>query len=457
MGFLVLDEIFDSWYIKKTASDFHLLFAEWHEADLRSFIRRDRNHPSVMAWSYGNEVGEQFTDAAGAAVSQMLHNIVHEEDPSRQSTSAMNYAKPYMPFPQPQDIISLNYQGNGIRDTNAYSQLSGIRTSPLFADFHAAFPTKMAMSSESASTLSTRGFYFFPITNETSAPVNSTSGGDPISFQVSGYELYSADFGSSPDKVFASLDNNTFAAGEYIWTGFDYIGEPTPYYAARSSYCGIIDTAGFKKDRYYIYQSRWRPDLKSAHILPHWTWPERTGKVTPVHVFSAADEAELFLNGKSQGRLKKTAFTYRFRWDSVVYQPGQLYVTAYKNGTLWATSSVETARAPSKLQLTADRTVLKADGYDLSFITVAILDNEGRTAPRANNTIAFSVQGPGEIVATDNGFPADFVPFPSIERNAYNGLALAIVRATAGVTGTIIVTAAAEGLASARIGLQASL
>lgn len=457
MGFLVLDEIFDVWYIQKTTADFYLIFPDWHEADLRSFIRRDRNHPSVFVWSYGNEVGEQFTDVAGAEVNQMLHDIAFDEDPSRQSTSAMNYAKPYMPFPVPQDIISLNYQGNGIRDTNAYSQLSGIRTNPLYADFHTTFPGKMIMSSESSSALSTRGSFIFPVTNETSAPVNDTSGGDSVGLQVSAYELYTANFGSSPDKVFASLDNNTFAAGEFVWTGWDYLGEPTPYYTARSSYSGIIDLAGFPKDRYYLYQSRWRPNLKSAHILPHWSWPERVGKVTPVHVFSAADEAELFLNGESQGRVKREGFTYRFRWDQVIYQPGKLVVNAYKNGTIWTTAFVQTADALAQLQLTADRTIIKADGYDLSFITVAVMDIKGNRAPRANNTIAFSIQGPGEIVATDNGFPADFVPFPSTERNAYNGLALAIVRAKLGAAGTIVVTATAAGLGGTHLALQATL
>jgi beta-galactosidase len=457
MGFLVVDEIFDSWVSPKTPSDFHLIFPEWHEPDLRSFIRRDRNHPSIIAWSYGNEVSEQYSGDAGAAMSQMLHDIVHDEDPTRQTTTGMNYAKAYMPFPRPQDIIGLNYQGSGIRNTNAYSALSGIRTLPNFPEFHSTFPEKMIITTESASALSSRGYYFFPVTNETSAPVNASSGGDPTDLQVSGYELYSADWGSSSDKVFASLDNNTYAASEFVWTGWDYLGEPTPYYASRSSYFGIIDLAGFKKDRYYMYQSRWRPDFKMAHILPHWTWPERVGQVTPVHVFSAADEAELFLNGVSQGRIHKSAFTYRFRWDQVVYQPGTLDVKTYKNGTLWTTSSVRTARAPSNLQLKADRTVIEADGYDLSFITVTVADILGDMVPRANNTIVFSIQGPGEIVATDNGYPADWVPFPSTVRSANNGLALAIVRAKAGVIGKITITASAPGLVGAKLIVQSTL
>jgi beta-galactosidase len=457
MGFLVLDEIFDVWYILKTTADFHLIFPDWYEADLRSFIRRDRNHPSVFAWSYGNEVGEQYTDTAGAEVNAMLHSIVSDEDPSRQSTNAMNYAKPYMPFPVQQDIISLNYQGNGIRDTNAYSQLSGIRTNPLYSDFHVMFPEKMIMSSESSSALSTRGSFIFPVTNETSAPVNDTSGGDSVRMEVSAYELYTANFGSSPDKVFASLDQNTFAAGEFVWTGWDYLGEPTPYYTARSSYSGIIDLAGFPKDRYFLYQSRWRPDLKMAHILPHWTWPDRVGLITPVHVFSSADEAELFVNGKSQGKIKKKDFTYRFRWDQVVYQPGRLVVNAYKNGSLWTTASVQTAGTATQLGLKADRNIIKGDGNDLCFVTVAVNDEKGNIIPYANNIVTFSIQGPGELAATDNGFPADFVPFPSAARSVYNGLALAVIRAKEGASGTIIITATSAGLGATHLELKVTL
>src|ERR1044071_3423093 len=213
----------------------------------------------------------------------------------------MNYAKPDMPFPAVMDIISLNYQGEGIRDAPAYAHLKGIRTSPLYPAFQQKFPNKLIVSSETSSALSTRGSYIFPVYNGNSAPVSDSMGGDPVKKAVSSYDLYTAAFGASPDKVFASQDRHPFVAGEFVWSGFDYIGEPTPYYMARSSYSGIIDLAGFPKDRYYLYQSRWRPDLPMAHILPHWNWPERLGEVTPVHVYTSGDEAELFLNGKSLG------------------------------------------------------------------------------------------------------------------------------------------------------------
>lgn len=454
MGFLVIDELFDMWERKKTPLDFHLIFADWHEPDLRAFVRRDRNHPSIMAWSFGNEVGEQYTAEAGAKLAKELHDIVNEEDPTRPATASMNYAKPDMPFPQVMDFLSLNYQGEGIRDAPAYAHLKGIRTSPLYPAFQKAFPDKLIVSSETASALSTRGTYLFPVTDAPSAPISDSTGGNAKRQQVSAYELYTAAFGASPDKVFASQDKHPYVAGEFVWTGWDYLGEPTPYYGARSSYSGIIDLAGFKKDRFYLYQSRWRPDLRMAHILPHWTWPDRVGQITPVHVFSSGDEAELFLNGQSLGRKQKGAYTYRFRWDSVAYQPGELRVITYKNGKPWATDTVRTTGPATQLQLTADRTTLKADGSDLSFITLSVVDSQGAIVPQADNAITFSLSGPGEIVATDNGDPADLIAFPSTERKAYSGLALVIVRAKPGTSGSITVTATAKGLMAARVVLR---
>ncbi|KAI1425347.1 glycoside hydrolase superfamily [Xylaria sp. FL1777] len=454
-GFLVMDEIFDCWEIQKNPNDFHLIFSDWHEADLRTFMRRDRNHPSIYLWSVGNEVGEQQTDLEGAAVAQGLVDIVHEMDPTRLVTASMNSAKPNMTFPTVFDVISLNYQGEGIRDTPAYSYLPGISTPPLYNSFHSTFPEKLIESSETASALSSRGTYIFPVTSVVSAPINDTSGGNSTAMQVSAYELYSADFGSSADKVFAAQDPYSFVAGEFVWTGFDYLGEPTPYYSARSSYSGIIDLAGFPKDRYYIYQSRWRPDLQTVHILPHWTWPDRVGKVTPVHVFSSADEAELFLNRKSQGRLVRAQNSYRFRWDTVVYAPGELHVVTYKNAKVWATATVETVGDVVGLRLTADRSSIRADGEDLAYITVEVIDSKGRVVPRATNNIAFDVSGAGELVATDNGDPADFTVFPSKERNAYSGLALAIVRAKADKQGLITITALGANLKTASVAMKA--
>ena len=446
MGFLVINELFDVWERRKTPLDFHLVFQDWHEPDTRAWVRRDRNHPSVIAWSTGNEVGEQYTDAEGAAVAARLRAIVREEDPTRPTTASMNYAKPQMPFGSAMDVISLNYQGEGIRDAPEYADLQGIRTSPLYPAFQQAFPDKLIVSTENAATVSSRGEYLFPVVSGISAPVRDGSGGNPQTQHVSSYELYTAPFGSSPDKVFASLERHPFVAGGFVWSGWDYLGEPTPYYSARSSYFGAIDLAGFKKDRFFLYQAHWRPDFPMAHILPHWTWPERVGQVTPVHVFTSGDEAELFLNGRSLGRKRKGRFEYRLRWDDVVFEPGTLEVVAYNKGVKWASAAVRTAAAAAALVASADRTVISPDGVDLSFVTVRVVDRDGVLVPRARNALRFTISGPGDIVATDNGDPTSFVPFQSHERDAFNGLALAIVRARKGQTGRITVTASADGL-----------
>jgi len=220
---------------------------------------------------------------------------------------------------------------------------------------------------------------------------------------------------------------------------------------SRSSYFGIVDLAGFKKDRFYIYQARWRPELPMAHILPHWNWPERLGQVTPVHVYTSGDEAELFLNGRSLGRKQKGQFEYRLRWDDVKYEPGELKVVAYKNGKRWAEDLMKTTGAPSQLLMKADHADIKADGQDLSFVTVTIADQEGWLVPRSKNRVRFEISGPGEIVAIDNGDATDLQSFQAKDRKAYNGLVLVIVRAQSGVPGQIKLTAQAEGLRGSQI------
>ena len=463
LGFLIMDEAFDCWTRTKRGGDYSSLYKEWNEKDIEMLVKRDRNHPSVILWSTGNECEEQYSPEIG--IVRHLTGTVHRFDTTRPATfgaswpgkSAMNGTELQV------DVHGMNYA-------------PGCYGGP---DFYVKFLAKpgheklAGYSSESASTISSRGEYFFP--GEPSTP-----------WQVSSYDLRQPGWGSLPDEEFAALDRAPGMCGEFVWTGFDYLGEPTPYNSdttnllnvhgdakkleemkaelerikksrapSRSSYFGIVDLAGFPKDRYWLYQARWRPDLPMAHILPHWNWPGREGKTTPVFVYTSGDEAELFLNGQSQGRRQKGKLEYRLRWNEVKYQPGELKVVAYKNGKEWATETIKTTGAPTKLALTPDRAEIKADGEDLSFITLRIADQDGLTVPRSNPLVKFSVEGPGEIVATDNGDATSFESFQSPDRHAFNGLALVIVRAKKGAGGTITVKAASDGLAGAAARLQA--
>jgi len=317
--------------------------------------------------------------------------------------------------------------------------------------------------------------YYFPVSD------NKNKGF--FNFQVSSYDLYAPPWAYPPDVEFAGLDNNPACAGEFVWTGFDYLGEPTPFYddsspptsfqsaaekqayqemraktgnksPARSSYFGIIDLAGFPKDRYYLYQARWRPELPMAHLLPHWTWPERAGEVTPVHAYTSGDEAELFLNHKSLGRKKRGQFDYRLRWDDVKYEPGELRLVAYKNGAPWAETFQRTADSPAQLVLTTDRADLQADGQDLAFLTTSVRDAKGTLVPRAALPVTFTIDGPAGILAVDNGDPTSFEPFQASRRTTFNGLALAIIRTHAGQSGEIRVTATTAGLPPATVTLK---
>ncbi|KAH8650699.1 glycoside hydrolase family 2 protein [Ilyonectria robusta] len=462
MGFLVIDEIFDCWKTAKRDNDYHLVWDDWHEPDLRAFIRRDRNHPSIIIWSFGNEVREQRNDSTAPLV-YPLKNIILEEDTTRPATVSLSHVRPGTPgaaLMDASDILSVNYQGAGISDGPNYVQVrdNASYTPPAYPLFHKVYPGKLLVGSETASSVSSRGTYIFPVTLE-SAPVNETSGGNATLGHVSAYELYTSDAGSSPDKVFASERASPFVSGGLVWTGWDYLGEPTPYNTSRSSYFGIIDMAGFKKDRFFMYQSQWRPDLPMAHLLPHWTWPDREGKVTPVHVFTSGDEAELFLNKKSLGR-KKKGDQYRLRWDDVKYAPGELHVVAYKGGKKWAEDTVRTAGEAAAVRLTADRTEIDADGYDLSFISAEVVDKNGNVVPEASHTIRFSQNGPGEIIATDNGNAASLVSFASLEKKAFSGKALAIVRSTrdgkGAKGGKITVSAEVDGLKESKVTVRAN-
>ncbi len=463
MGILVIDEAFDCWRRGKKWPpdvaesdpniryfDYATDFDDWHERDLRALVRRDRNHPSVVMWSIGNEVVEQWYPD-GWKLATRLAGIVREEDRTRAVTSAFNGEMAgYSGFQTALDVVGYNYKPQE------------------YVKLHRSNPTLAIVGSETASTISSRGEYFFPVTND------KLQG--QVNFQVSSYDLSANWWSHIPDVEFRGLDECPAVAGEYVWTGFDYLGEPTPYNAdssnllnftdpverqfaeqelkrigqirvpSRSSYFGIVDLAGFPKDRFYIYQARWRPNLRMAHILPHWNWPERLGEITPVHVYSAADEAELFLNGKSLGRRKRKRLQYRFRWDEVIYQPGELKVITYKRKKKWATAVCRTTGPAHQLTLEPDRKSLSADGCDLVFVTVKITDEQGSLVPRTHNLIQFTVAGPGNIVALDNGDPTSFEPFQGSSHKAFNGLALVVLRSMSGQAGKITLTAQSEGL-----------
>ncbi len=462
MGMVVQDEAFDCWKTGKTTNDYSRFYKEWHERDLVNFIHRDRNHPCVVMWSTGNEVREQGKKA-DHRISQRLTDIFHREDPTRPvSVGCNNVRAGFNGFQKTMDVFGYNYKGpNG-----------GYRK------FHNANPRIPLYGSETASCVSSRGEYFFPVSFNKAM-------GQGGRFHVSSYDLYAPPWAYRPDVEFVEQDKCPYVLGEFVWTGFDYLGEPTPYnldktnllnftnpkdrarmkaqmakmgklaIPSRSSYFGILDLCGFKKDRFYIYQARWRPDLPMVHILPHWNWPERKGEVTPVHVYTSGDEVELFLNGKSLGRKKKGRFEYRLRWDDVVYAPGQLRAVAYKKGKPWAKATMKTTGAVAGLQLTADRATITADGQDLSFVTAKVVDKDGLTVPRSHNSVQFSISGPGEIVATGNGDQTSHESFQATHRKVFNGLALVIVRAKPGQSGKITLTAKSDGLKSGSVTITA--
>ena len=425
MGMLVLDEAFDCWEQGKTPNDYSTLFKEWHEKDIRALVRRDRNHPCVIGWSAGNEVREQ----GNGILAQKLKEIFNEEDPTRQVTAGCDKPEAgFDGFQNSVDMFGYNYKPH------------------LYAKFHEANPTKPLYGSETASCVSTKDEYFFPVSNDKSRGAFNN--------QVSSYDLYAPWWATSPDVEFMGQDSNTFVAGEFVWTGFDYLGEPTPYEidssVSRSSYFGILDLCGFKKDRFYLYQARWRPELPMAHILPHWNWPDRVGQITPVHVYTSGDEAELFLNGKSLGRKKKEPFQYRLRWDSVKYESGELKVVAYKNGSVWAADVEKTTGPAAGLELSTNDTSINADGRDLSFITVRIVDKDGTMVPKANNLIRFRKSGPGTIAAVGNGDPTNHDSFLSDKYRAFHGQCMMILRSTE-EKGSIQIIAESDALTSAHV------
>ena len=449
MGLLVIVEAFDTWQQAKTPNDYSTIFDDWHDKDVRAMVRRDRNHPCVILWSTGNEVREQ---GRGPELADRLRAIVREEDSSRPVTVGCDFPDAgFNGFAKGVDVFGYNYKPH------------------LYERFRRENPGQPLYGSETASCISSRGFYVFPVSDDQSK--------GQADFQVSSYDLSAPPWASAPDVEFAGQDANGGVLGEFVWTGFDYLGEPTPYNfdptlllnakndpaklaeiqkqldalgngqppPSRSSYFGIFDLCGFRKDRFYLYQARWRPDVQMAHILPHWTWPGREGQVTPVHVYTSGDEAELFLNGRSLGRRKKGSGVYRLRWDDVCYEPGELRLVAYKEGEPWAVAQQKTAGPAVAVKLEIDPPGPHGDGT-LSFVAARVIDADGDLVPQAINLLIFRVEGPAELMATDNGDATDLTAFASPQRKAFNGLALAIVKCRRGEVGPIHLSVEAEGL-----------
>ena len=412
IGLLVDLEAFDEWKKNKNDNGYGVYFDEWAKKDISSMVRRNRNHPSVIMWSIGNEINEQSMPT-GKDIASYLASICHQEDPTRPTTAGFNNHTAAIKngLADAVDIVGFNYKPQDYKKK------------------HAEFPNYVLLGSETASTVSSRGEYKFPAKENKGAWYND--------YQVSSYDLEYPSWANTPDTEFEMQDENDFVLGEFVWTGFDYLGEPTPYNEgtpARSSYFGIVDLAGLKKDRFYLYQSKWS-DTKMLHLLPHWNWADRLGQNVPVYCYTNYAKAELFVNGKSMGvkqKDKANKYTrYRLMWKDVVYQPGEIKVVAYdENNKPMAEQVIKTANEPYKVRLTADRTKIKADGKDLSFVTVEILDKDGNLCPRADNLVFFEVSGAGKLKAVCNGNAIDQTSFGSNYMRVFNGKMVGIVESS---------------------------
>ncbi len=453
LGLVVLDEIFDGWKMNKTENDYGLFFDEWSERDVTDIILRDRNHPSVIMWSVGNEILEQAKREDGWRDAKRLANIVRKTDPTRPSTIGFNnYPGPY--------------------DSNMAQQvdIAGVNYKPLhYGVLREKFPQMILYGSETSSCTSSRGVYHLPIEKYQTHP----------SLQVTSYDLIGPSWAYPPDVEFDAQEKFPFMIGEFIWTGFDYLGEPTPYggrdnftngywnghWPSRSSYFGAVDLCGLPKDRFYLYQSNWSKK-PMIHLLPHWNW--KKGMDIPVYAYTNCEEAELFLNGKSLGkRVKGKDLTpikikflrnpdsifmskYRLSWD-VPFQAGELKVVGYKDGKAIQEQVIRTAGKPAGIRLEADRSAIKGDGKDLSYVTVSIVDKSGNLCPEADNLVSFKVEGAGKLLAVGNGNAATTESFQAPFRKAFSGKCMAILNSNKSCNGTITLTATGKGLAPATI------
>ena len=468
MGILVMDEAFDMWRRRKTERDYARFFDEWYERDLTDLVVRDRNHPSIIMWSIGNEVLEQWSDAAAdtlrleeanlilnfghgkeqlaqesdsmsvnSLLTRRLADIVRRLDPTRPITTGNNEPDPgnHLFKSGALDIIGFNYHD---------AWYDGVPEN---------FPGKPFLGTETVSALMTRGHYKMPSDSMTISPLRWDIPWSDPSFACSSYDNHHVPWGTTHENSLRQVRDRDYVMGQFIWTGFDYIGEPTPYgWPARSSYFGIVDLAGFPKDVYYMYQSEWRPDKTVLHLFPHWNW--KPGQDVDMWAYyNNADEVELFVNGRSQGVRSKGPDDFHVMWR-VPFEPGTVKAVSRKNGKVVAEQTINTAGAPARIRLVPDRDCIKADGSDLSFVTVEILDKDGNICPGADNEVTFEVTGAGRNEGVDNGSPISLERFKSDRRKALAGKALLIVR-NDGTPGSITVKAASPGLKPATLRLRA--
>ncbi len=432
LGMMVMAESFDMWIYPKCKNGYARFFKEWADRDITNLVLNHRNHPSIVMWSIGNEIPEQWSEE-GRLIAVHLQDICHRLDPTRPVTQGMDKAEESIKsgFAQAMDVPGFNYRVH--KYDNSIKSL----------------PQGFLLGSETASTVSSRGVYKFPV-----FPSDSTTYADG---QCSSYDVQYCYWSNLPDDDWKMQDDRTWTIGEFVWSGFDYLGEPSPYdeyWPSRSSYFGICDLAGLPKDRYWLYRSHWRTDDATLHILPHWTWPDRKGKVTPVYCYTSYPSAELFINGKSQGRISKDPTSrldrYRLRWNDVKYKKGELKVVAYdEKGNIAATETIRTAKKPARIVLTADRDTLSSEGSDLSFVTVQLVDKNGTPCPTATNEMTFKVEGAATYRAACNGDATSLVPFNSTSMPLFSGQLVVVVEAKS--KGKATLTVSAKGLPDATI------
>ena len=452
MGMLLMLETFDEWQTPKVKNGYHKYFDEWAERDLVNLIRHFRNNPSVVMWCIGNEVPDQGDKLNGPKLSRWLQDICHREDPTRPVTQGMD---------QPHNVVYNNMA--------AVMDVAGFNYRPhLYGNNYYHLPQQIILGSETASTVSSRGVYKFPVERRSMAKYED--------HQASSYDVEHCGWSNLPEDDWMWHEDYDCCIGEFVWTGFDYLGEPTPYYSdwpSHSSLFGIVDLAGLPKDRYYLYRSHWNREDKTLHMLPHWTWPGREGEVTPVFVYTNYPSAELFVNGVSQGvRTKDSSITiedtmnpeaekalkrqerYRLMWMDVKYEPGTVKVVAYNEaGEAVAEQEIRTAGAPHHIELSVDRAIIKADGRDLAFVTVSVVDKDGNLCPMADNQITYTVKGAGRYRAGANGDPTSLELFHEPRMRVFSGMMTAIVESSESA-GTITLTAKAKGLKSATITIK---